>query len=333
MVNPTDMSHDWLTPEAALALSSLDLSLNVHAVPEIDILLSKTVLFRGKKFRPTLCFLMSQALGVSLKIAQPYARAAEFVHAATLAHDDVIDESAVRRNRPTLNARASNARAVLAGDLLLARVMAELSALGEIDIIADLANTVEELVSGEWLQLEARKIACVNRIHLETVARKKTASLMSWCCVTAVRLSQKDRSANPQSKNSQWIEAARLFGDSLGIAFQMIDDIIDYDPKGEKPFAQDIREGLVNFVTLEMFDANSSLVEPVRNILGTEAPHWPWKPAELENACQGVRARANAKLEVADQVLSQMVQALPLTDPAAVKALRLILVYLKERLK
>ena len=141
------MVLDWIPAKTAEAVATLDLTLKVRSVPEIDGLLSKTVLFRGKKFRPTLCFLVGQLFGHELEKLHPYARAAEFVHAATLAHDDVIDESEVRRNRPTLNARVSNARAVLAGDLLLARVMAELSELGEIKIISDLSNTVEALVT------------------------------------------------------------------------------------------------------------------------------------------------------------------------------------------
>ncbi len=319
------MVLDWLPKETKRAIESLDLGLNVYSVPEIDILLSKTVLFRGKKFRPTLCFLMGQIFGVELDRVQPYARAAEFVHAATLAHDDVIDESPTRRHRPTLNARSSNARAVLAGDLLLARVMAELSNLGEIEIIADLANTVEELVSGEWLQLEARKVGRVNRIHLETVAKKKTASLMSWCCGTAARLAGKDQS---------WVDLARQFGECLGIAFQMIDDVIDYDLKGEKPFAQDVREGLVNFVTLEMLEARPSLLEPLQQILGAVPASvlWPWEPADLENAAAKVRARADAKLEVAGQILDQLSQ-LPNSSLESVQALRSILVYLRERVR
>lgn len=319
------MVLDWLPQETKQAIEDLDLGLSVYSVPEIDILLSKTVLFRGKKFRPTLCFLMSQAFGLDLRVVQPYARAAEFVHAATLAHDDVIDESPTRRHRPTLNARSSNARAVLAGDLLLARVMAELSALGQIKIIADLANTVEELVSGEWLQLEARKIAHVNRVHLETVSKKKTASLMSWCCATAARLAGKD---------DGWIDLTRQFGELLGIAFQMIDDIIDYDPNGEKPFAQDIREGLVNFVTLEMIEARPSMVGPLQAILGAvpDRVNWPWQPDELEQAQLKVRGRANAKLEAAGQILDRLSE-LPNTRPEAVQALRSILNYLRERVR
>jgi octaprenyl-diphosphate synthase len=320
------MVLDWIPKETATAVEELDLAISVRSVPEIDILLSKTVLFRGKKFRPTLCFLMGQLLGLPLDRLMPYSRAAEFVHAATLAHDDVIDESPMRRNRPTLNARSSNARAVLAGDLLLSRVMAELSDLGQIAIIHDLARTVEELVHGEWLQLEARKIAAVNRQHLETVARKKTASLMIWCCVTPARLIQGDQ---------QLLDAASRFGESLGIAFQMIDDIIDYDVSGEKPFAHDIREGLVNFVTLEMIEANPSLREPIQKMLGQDFDHpqWPWQSYELSAASDRVRARAQAKLEVADQVLSQISKSIDHPHFEALQALRSILVYLRERIR
>ena len=320
------MVLDWLPKATSQAVDSLDLTLQVRSVPEIDSLLTKTVLFRGKKFRPTLCFLMGQLFGLAPDSLKYYARAAEFVHAATLAHDDVIDESPVRRNRPTLNARASNARAVLAGDLLLARVMSELSALGKIEIIQDLAGTVEELVNGEWLQLEARKICRVSREHLETVAKMKTASLMIWCCGTPARLAGAD---------AKTLEACRKYGESLGIAFQMIDDIIDYDPTGDKPFAQDIREGLVNYVTFEMLEENPSLERPIHRLLGdaTATPVWPWQSIELVTACDRVRARAQAKLEAADQLLSQISKSIATPDFQALQSLRSILVYLRERIR
>ncbi|NBU19873.1 hypothetical protein EBS43_00450 [bacterium] len=281
------MVLDWLPKDVKSAVENLDLNLSVKTVPEIDILLSKTVLFRGKKFRPMLCFLMGQTFGLDLPRLAPYARAAEFVHAATLAHDDVIDESPVRRNRPTLNARSTNARAVLAGDLLLARVMAELSCLGNIHIIQDLAQTVEE--------------------HGDDV-----------------------------------IEAARQFGEYLGIAFQMIDDIIDYDAQGEKPFAHDIHEGLVNFVTLEMIENNPTLIEPLQKILGVETHTgvWPWKQSELDHACDQVRLRAQAKLEAAEQTLQWLVekthglgQDSSHLREESIDALRAVLLYLRERVR
>jgi geranylgeranyl pyrophosphate synthase len=320
------MVLDWLPKDTAQAVDQLDLKLMVQSVPEIDHLLSKTVLFRGKKFRPMLCFLMGKLFRMSPKEIHPYARAAEFVHAATLAHDDVIDESMIRRNRPTLNARSSNARAVLAGDLLLARVMTELSSLGQIKIIQDLSRTVEELVHGEWLQLEARNVVRVSRNHLETVAKKKTASLMMWCCSIAPLLSGKGQSE---------IEICRGFGEALGISFQMIDDIIDYDPQGEKPFAHDLREGLINCVTYEMLEENPVLIEPVQKLLGTDCHSgpWPWKSGELDRACDRVRVRAQAKLEVAEQLLTQISNFVTSPDPDALQALRMILVYLRERIR
>lgn len=320
------MDLDWIPKKTAEAVANLDLTLTVKSVPEIDTLLSKTVLFRGKKFRPTLCFLMGQFLGVPSMKTQPYARAAEFVHAATLAHDDVIDESPVRRNRPTLNARASNARAVLAGDLLLARVMSELSQLGEIKLIQDLSTTVEELVRGEWLQLEARKISTVTRHHLETVAKKKTASLMAWCCSTPAYLAGTSEKVQ---------EACFKYGEHLGVAFQMIDDIIDYDTSGGKPVAQDLREGLVNFVTLEMLEENPDLQQSIQRLLGVDSVNstWPWKNHELSTACDRVRARSQAKLEAADQILSFISQSLESPDCEALQALRSILVYLRERIR
>jgi octaprenyl-diphosphate synthase len=334
------MVLDWLPKETVHAIETLNLSLSVHSVPEIDGLLSKTVLFRGKKFRPTLCFLMGQLLGRPMEELEPYARAAEFVHAATLAHDDVIDDSLMRRSRPTLNARTTNGRAVLAGDLLLARVMAELSSLGQIEIIADLAKTVEDLVTGEWLQLEARGIVPVNRLHLETVARKKTASLMGWCCATPMRLSKLNQAG---LKQNELVDSARHFGESLGTAFQMIDDVIDYDGSGQKPFAQDLREGLVNFVTLEMIEQNEALIHPIQMILGRMTPeaggvsaasaNWPWKPYELNSACDRVRVRAQAKLEVADHHLNQISKSLDAPNYESLQALRSILVYLKERIR
>jgi octaprenyl-diphosphate synthase len=332
------MAFDWIPSETAAAVDALDLSLSVRSVPEMDALLSRTVLFRGKKFRPMLCFLVAQWLGLDLKQVAPYARAAEFVHAATLAHDDVIDESPIRRNRPTLNARSSNARAVLAGDLLLARVMAELSALGRIEIIQDLSQTVEALVTGEWLQLEARGVVQVDRNHLETVSKLKTASLMAWACVTPAHLA----SQAPEVR-----DALGRFGECLGIAFQMIDDIIDYDAKGGKPVGQDLREGLVNFVTLELLEAQPAWQEPVQKLLGDpegSSSLWPWSEAALQEACQRVRGRTQAKLEAAEFYLNQVAGELARGGGAllpqdsgsskmAFQALGAILTYLKERVR
>src|SRR4051812_15346900 len=133
-------------------IEKLDLSIaSQHPVPEIGPLLERTVLAGGKRLRPTLCFLMSGVFEVELEKVTPYARLAEFVHSASLAHDDVLDWADRRRDKPTINAVSCNSQAILSGDFLVARVFAELSALKAYDLIADLSEVMEFLVYGEWL--------------------------------------------------------------------------------------------------------------------------------------------------------------------------------------
>jgi len=312
-------------PEKILeALENFDLHLKVPELPEVARLLNDSLLLRGKKIRPTLLFLMGQMFRVPIEKLQPYARAAEWVHAATLAHDDVIDESLVRRSRPTLNAQSSNVRAILAGDLLFARVMSELSALGNLNLIHGLALTVESLVSGEWLQLNARCMIDVDREHLELVARKKTSSLMSWCCSTAANLAGLD---------AEVCSDCAYLGEVLGISFQMSDDIIDYCDSGDKPFAQDLKEGLVNFVTLEMLQANPHLRKSVEEILRGEylQSTWPWQEMELRRACDFVRNLSKSKLQLAETVFEKMIQKVKDPDSEAMRAMWGILEYLKAR--
>jgi geranylgeranyl pyrophosphate synthase len=154
----------------------------------------------------------------------------------------------------------------------------------------------------------------------------KTASLMIWCCGTPARLVHADEKV---------LAACRKYGECLGIAFQMIDDIIDYDAAGDKPFAQDLHEGLVNYVTFEMLQENPDLARPIEKLLGEpeSPPTWPWEDYQLKAACDRVRARAQAKLEVADQLLSQISKSIETPDYAALQALRSILVYLRERIR
>ncbi len=174
---------------------------------------------------------------------------------------------------------------------------------------------------------------------------------MSWCCIAPARLA---------GQSEEMVQASGRLGEAMGVAFQMIDDIIDYSQSGEKPFAQDLREGLVNFVTLEMLENNPSLKYPIQRLLSipdgssdgsgdesgesskdlkpsgvpkSSATGWPWQSYELAAACDRVRARSQAKLELADQTLSQMANSFSNPDPEAMQALRSILLYLRERVR
>lgn len=309
------------------AVDRLDLRLEVPVhIPDLEVLLSRTVLDGGKRFRPVLCFLTGSLLGVPLEKVAPYARVAEFIHAATLAHDDVIDEAATRRRKPTLNAEIGNARAVLAGDILLARVVREIAALGNLQILDEGAKVLEDLVQGEWLQLDRRDVIQTERSRLEAAAEKKTSSLIAWCCTTPGRLSQ---------GSPELIEHLRALGVGLGLIFQMADDIIDFEENGEKPFAQDLREGLVNFVTFELLGKHPELSGAVSAWMKTpRLESRPWTPAQLEDAKRAVRAAIQANIETLRGELGRIIELgrvpAPDQDPAAI-ALFQILEYLAER--
>jgi geranylgeranyl pyrophosphate synthase len=212
-------------------------------VPGAIDLLNDSALTGGKKFRPQLLMKVAGCLQIYDQTALPYAIAAERIHNATLLHDDVIDESRFRRGRATLNASGENQRAILGGDLLLARTLRELGVREHLDIIRDLFDVLVQLSEGEWLQLEARGQMNVTERHLQEVARKKTGSLLAWCCATPARLG---------NLPLDMVDALRTFGTRIGVAFQLADDCADFKLTSGKPFAQDLCEGQINFVIQDL---------------------------------------------------------------------------------
>lgn len=310
------------------SINTLDLLVKTnHSIPEIPSLLNRTVLLGGKRLRPALCFLMGQALGISSSRMEPFARAAEFTHSASLAHDDVVDSASTRRSLKTINAESSNKRAVLAGDLLLARVMVELSQQGDVDIIQDLALAVEDLVNGEWLQIDIRGRVDVQMDELIEVSIRKTASLMSWCCTVAARLSPF------YSKNL--LELTKDFGKNLGIAFQMMDDVIDFSMQGEKDYAKDLKEGIVNYVICDLLNRKPQHRIEAKKILGqAEIPSFPWTQVELLESIENIKNLSEIYLLRAQDNLNQIRQLAPSKSELSEKSylsLESLLLYLSVR--
>ena len=222
----------------------------------------ESILFQGGKlFRPRLCFMMAEAIQLPFENIAAYARVAELVHGATLAHDDVIDQATERRKKLTLNSRLTQARAVLAGDLMLSRAMVELSTLGNTAILNRMAEVLEDLVTGEWLQLENRGFLEVSEMALEVIARYKTASMIEWCVEVPFHLMNSD---------SKTISIARKFGRALGLAFQYRDDCLDFSLDSGKPFAQDLSEGLINQVTFILIKENPNFKHFIRSFMESE---------------------------------------------------------------
>ena len=203
----------------------------------IDQISNYIVTAGGKRIRPRLVLLLSEALGFDGTERFELAAVVEFIHTATLLHDDVVDESALRRGRATANAMFGNAASVLVGDFLYSRafqMMVSVNCMRVLDVLADATNVIAE---GEVLQLLNMHDADLAVDDYLRVIRFKTAKLFE----ASARLGAVLASAAPG------VEASCAdFGRSLGTAFQLIDDLLDYEGNRDelgKNVGEDLREG------------------------------------------------------------------------------------------
>ena len=193
----------------------------------------------GKRLRPLLVLLSAAALGRSDAAHITFAAIIEFIHTATLLHDDVVDISSLRRGRPTANAEFGNAPSVLVGDFLYTRAFQLMVHLGDMDILGHMAETTNIIAEGEVLQLTRAGDASTNETQYLDVITRKTAILFAAACYGAATLSGEEE----KTRNT-----LREFGLNLGIAFQMIDDVLDYDGNAAtmgKNVGDDLMEGKV----------------------------------------------------------------------------------------
>lgn len=174
----------------------------------------------GKRLRPLLALLAARCCGYQGDDHIRFAAVVEFIHTATLLHDDVVDLSALRRGRPTANAEFGNAPSVLVGDFLYSRAFQLMVAIGNMDIMRDMANTTNEIAAGEVLQLVRAGDPSTGEDDYMDVIRRKTAILFASACYGAGALCERfEETAAPLAS----------FGSDVGIAFQIIDDVLDYE--------------------------------------------------------------------------------------------------------
>ncbi|MEM9255611.1 MAG: polyprenyl synthetase family protein [Pseudomonadota bacterium] len=209
----------------------------------------------GKRLRPLLVLLCGSALGGCRPAHIQFAATVEFIHTATLLHDDVVDFSNLRRGRPTANAEFGNAPSVLVGDFLYTRAFQLMVQLGNADILRYMADTTNTIAEGEVLQLvRAGNPETSQEQYLDVITRK-TAVLFAAGCHGAAVLAD----ADIEQRN-----ALETFGLNLGIAFQMIDDLLDYDGDPGtmgKNVGDDLTEGKVTLpliYTLQHADDEAS---------------------------------------------------------------------------
>ena len=190
---------------------------------------------KGKQMRPMFVFLTAKMLSGTNDQTYRAATLIELLHTATLVHDDVVDDADKRRGFFSINALWKNKVAVLVGDYLLSRGLLLAVKHKDFHLLEITSNAVQEMSEGELLQMEkARKLDITEEIYFNII-RQKTASLIASCCASG---------AASVSEDQEVIEQMRMFGETVGIAFQIRDDLFDYGSARDigKPTGIDIKE-------------------------------------------------------------------------------------------
>ena len=225
------IADDMLEVDAVIA-RRLD-----SAVPLVGEVSRYIISAGGKRLRPALLLLVSRALGYLGPQRFNLAAVVEFIHTATLLHDDVVDESTLRRGRATANESFGNPASVLVGDFLYSRAFQMMLDAGQMRIMEILADATNVIAEGEVLQLMNMHDAALDEAGYLRVIRSKTAKLFEASARLGAVLAQ----AAPAVE-----QACADYGQALGTAFQVIDDVLDYDGDAVvmgKNLGDDLREG------------------------------------------------------------------------------------------
>ena len=210
---------------------------------------------KGKQMRPMFVFLSAKLFGKFDEKTYRAASMIELLHTATLVHDDVIDEANFRRGFLSVNALWKNKIAVLVGDFLLSKGLLLAVRNKEFSLLEIMSDTVKEMSEGELLQIEkARDLDITEEIYFNII-RQKTASLIAACCASG---------ANSVGQDDEIVEKMRVFGEKVGIAFQIKDDLFDYTNNNliGKPTGLDIRE---KKITLPLIFTLNSVKPKLKN--------------------------------------------------------------------
>ena len=208
----------------------------------------------GKMMRPMLLLLVSRACGNVSQEAYAAASSLELLHTASLLNDDVVDESDMRRGRPSLNTLHGNRVAILTGDYLFSLALKNAAMTKNIEVIEQLSLLGCMLSSGEIIQLQTQRNSAYNEKNYFDIIKGKTASLFAACAYIG---------ALAADAPGELAAALRRFGELIGICFQVKDDIFDYYSSDiGKPTGSDMREGKITLPAIYVLETSSS---PVAN--------------------------------------------------------------------
>ena len=240
----------------------------------LDKIMTYIVKRKGKQIRPMFVFLSARLHGTVNESTYSGAALIELLHTATLVHDDVVDDSNYRRGFFSINALWKNKIAILVGDYLLSRGLLLAIDRGEFNLLQIVSNAVREMSEGELLQIEkARKLDITEDVYYDII-RQKTASLIASCCAVG---------AASVGANKETIEKMKTFGEYIGMAFQIKDDLFDYETTQVigKPVGIDIKEKKMTLPLIHALShADKKIKGQIINIIKNES-HKPAKVKEV----------------------------------------------------
>ncbi|HYF39491.1 MAG TPA: polyprenyl synthetase family protein [Gemmatimonadales bacterium] len=278
---------------------------------------------QGKMFRPTLLLLAEEASGGRAQQSIVLGAVVELIHLATLVHDDSVDHSVLRRGMPTINSLFSHQVSVIMGDYLYSRAVIELVNLNDLEPLRVLSRVTNEMTVGEMRQLLAHDPLEFSEEQYDLLIRAKTASLVSGACeIGALEASPEER------------DALRRFGEALGMAFQIVDDLLDYTEDATvtgKPFGSDLRE---HKVTLPLIAALPRMGDSDRRAVSRLLHSPEPSDTQIEEVIAAVTAAGGMEYarERALRLAQQADSELDLLSPSAARdALRASITYVIDR--
>ena len=243
---------------------SIDLN-SQEGQDQITSLLNRTVLTGGKRLRPLLTTLFGKLVDIPSPDLHKLSKSIEYVHAASLSHDDVIDNATTRRGNPSINVVGDNKMSILSGDFLLAQVINDLADIGNINLVREMAQIIKRLSVGEWIQHDCLKKRTYNKEVFHRISLNKTSSVLEWCSVSPMIY---------KGHGQKLISLARSFGRNLGLSFQLYDDLLDFSSDSAKDSFLDIKNDQLTYISyrylgsigkIEEYQSGAKLVDLVNH--------------------------------------------------------------------
>jgi len=225
IINPYDKLKNVLVDDLSKVSKLIKERMQSEHAPLIGEISNHLIGSGGKRLRPLLTLAAAKICGYQGEFHIHLAATVEFIHTATLLHDDVVDESERRRGRSSVNILWNNSSSVLVGDYLFARSFQLMTETGRLDVLETLSNASANIAEGEVLQLTASEDITTDEEIYYKIIRGKTAALFSASTEVGAMLADADKDT---------IKALASYGDALGVSFQIVDDILDFIGDGAK---------------------------------------------------------------------------------------------------